>query len=263
MNRTSSQYHDPHATPPADTLRGLFMGRVIAVDPATYTAKVEVEDGSVTIQTTVMTLRAHDRRGWTWLPEEGELVVVAFLGGAKARPVILGSMFDRLDTVPNIEGGSVTLAHKSGTVLKIDADGDLHLTHLSGSDETIDADNHTITHHGTVAQFQSNGDVVVTHANGQKVTLSGTKVEADSANGQTRLTLDDAQATLESNGSSVEVDNAGAINIFPAGSAVVSLGSGGTQFAVRDGDFTGPPIGPLGSHTHQIIASGTKVIVGG
>lgn len=263
MNQCSYLLPEAKALPGGNSLAGLFMARVISVDAATYTAHVEIEDGSILPKVTVSTLRAHNGNGWAWLPQEGELVVVAFLGGAKVRGVILGSMFDSRDTLPNTQAGSATLLHQSGTKLQIDQNGDIHLTHTSGSDDSIDANNHTITHHGTTAQIQSNGDVVVTHASGQKITLTGTRVEADSANGQSKLTVDNTKATLQSNGSSVEVDNAGAINIFPAAGAVVNLGAGGTNFAVRDSDFTGPPIGPLASHTHQVIATTTKVIVGG
>jgi phage baseplate assembly protein gpV len=262
MNRTSHLLPQPRELPVGDTLHGLLMARVISTDPATYTAQVEVEEGSQSIEAAIMALRAFDGRGWNWLPEENELVVLGFLGGAKTRPVILGSLFARLDTIPNTEEGSVTLHHRSGTVLTIDASGDIHLTHESGSDETIDASNHTITHHGTTAQFQSNGDVVVTHANGQMVTLTGTKAEIDSANGGSKLTVDNSLAKLESGGSSVEVDNAGAINIFPAPGQIVNLGTGGTNFAVRDGDFTGPASAGT-PHTHQVFASGGIVIIGG
>ena len=261
MNQCSYLYPEAREMPGGNSLQGLFMGRVIAVDATAYTADVEIEEGSKAFKVAVSTLRAQNGRGWTWLPEEGELVVVAFLRGAKVRGVILGSMFDTRDTLPNNDAGSVTLAHKSGTVLKIDSTGDIHLTHTSGSSESIDPNNHTITHHGTTAQFQSNGDLVITHANGQKFTLTGTEVEAQSANGQTTLTVDNTKAVVASNGSSVEVDNAGSINIFPAVGGLVNLGSSGTQFAVRDGDFTGPASAGT-PHTHQIIASSTHVIVG-
>jgi phage baseplate assembly protein V len=246
MNQRPAHYPDHERTMTGDSLHGLFMGRVISVDPATYTAKVEVEDGSVTIQTTVMTLRAHDTRGWTWLPEEGELVVVAFLGGAKTRPVILGSMFDSRDGLPNTEEGSVTLAHKSGTTLKIDADGDVHLTHPAGHTVNLDATK-----------------VELTHDNGQRLTLSGTQAELTSADQASAVTLTDAKVTLVSNGSSVEVNDAGSINIFPGAGATVSLGSPGSEFAVRGNDVTSPPIGPLASHTHTLIASGSIVLIGG
>jgi phage baseplate assembly protein V len=246
MNQRPAHYPDHERTMTGDTLHGLFMGRVISVDPATYTAKVEIEDGSVTIQTTVMTLRAHDTRGWTWLPEEGELVVVAFLGGAKTRPVILGSMFDSRDGLPNTEEGSVTLAHKSGTTLKIDADGDVHLTHPTGHTVNLDATKVELTHQG-----------------GQKITLTGTKVELDSANGVGKVTVDNTVTKLESNGNKVELTSAGTINIFPSPSGLVNLGDFGIEFAARGGDVTSSPIGPVPDHFHTIIAGGTKVVIGG
>lgn len=247
MNQRSAHYPEHHETKVGNHLNGLFMGRVRAVDPTAYTAQVEIEDGSVSIQATIMTLRAHDTRGWTWLPEEGELVVVAFLGGAKTRPVILGSMFDSRDTLPNTEEGAVTLKHKSGTVLTIDADGDVHLTHKDGSALTVD---------DTAINLE--------HSGGQHLLLTGTKTEATSANGQTKLTLENTKGTLESNGSSVEINNAGSINIFAAGSAIVNLGTSGGDFAARSGDITSSPIGgPVADHFHTLIAGGTKVIVGG
>lgn len=241
--------------PTADSLNGLWMGRVISVDPDAYTCQVFLEDGSTTITAALMTLRAHEARGWTWLPEEGELVVVAFLGGAKARPVILGSLFDRLDTIPNTEEGAAALTHKSGASVTIDASGDIHVLHPSGHRVDLAGDDLTIT------QAQGAGKFEVTHQNGQKITLDGTSAVVTSADGDTKITLDDTEATLESGGSSITVNKDAYISIIPDGSAVVALGAGGTLFALRDGDVTGPPIGPLGSHTHQVFASSNRVTI--
>lgn len=255
--RTSALFPEPKELPTADSLHGLYMGRVLSVDPATYSAKVEVEDGSVTIQTTVMTLRAHNATGWTWLPEEGELVVVAFLGGAKTRPVIMGSMFDSHDTIPNTEEGATALTHKSGAVLTIDASGDIHLAHPNGHRIDLAGDDVTVT------QAQGGGKFEVTHQDGQKITLEGTSAVVTSADGDTKITLDDTVATIESGASRIEVHKDAHINIFSNATAVVSLGTGGSKFAIRQDDFTGPPIGSLASHTHQVISSQTKVIIGG
>lgn len=262
MNQCSYLFPEARALPGGNSLHGVFMGRVIAVDPTTYTAQVEVEDGSTTIKTTVSTLHAHNGRGWTWLPEEGELVVVAFLGGAKVRPVILGSMFDSRDPLPNTQGGSATLYHQSGTKIQIDANGDLHLTHTSGSDVTVDANNHTVTHHGTTAQIQSNGDVVITHANSQKLLLSGTRVEADSAAGTTKLAIDDGSAILSSGAGTIQInESTGQILISPGIGTTVVLG-GGSNPAVMNGDITGPAIGVgVPAHFHSIIGGSTKVVL--
>jgi phage baseplate assembly protein gpV len=265
MNRPQALYPPHQPSKKSGDLFGIYLARVLDVNAKTGTVRVMVEEGSRTIDAAVLAPRANNGRGWVWLPEPEDLVAVAFLAGAKPRPIVLGCFYDTRDTLPNVEPGSATLFHQSGTKLQIDANGNLHLTHKSGSDLTKDANNHTVTHHGTTTQIQSNGDIVVTHANGQQIKVTGTEI--DLVTGNVSAKVKTTGITLDSNsagsGAKVVIDTSGAVTITPGGSGIINLGGPGvTNPAIQGGDITGPAIGAgVPAHYHQIIGASTTVFL--
>ncbi len=68
---------------------------------------------------------AGKQRGWFFLPEVGDEVVVMFVNGDIARPVVLGAVWNGKDTAADTNGGKnerVTIVSRAGSKITLDDD---------------------------------------------------------------------------------------------------------------------------------------------
>jgi phage baseplate assembly protein gpV len=251
---------------------GLIMGRVRDLDATTGLATVEMVDGAVVFKATVMAHHANGSSGLLWLPQVEDLVVLAFLQGHKALPVILGSVYPTKETIPTPDPDVLEVKHQSGTVVRVEQNGDVTITHVAGPVLRIENDTISLEAEGATAAIEATGDIQLTHPNGSNVRLDedavtinsdeGTKIEVEAGSGFVRIQHSEGNRILVQDLQVVIQDGTGD-NVIQlntsAGKLVVSvLGTielGGTTKVVLDGDSTGPQIGSGPSHTHQVIAS--------
>lgn len=142
---------------PGSNLWGLYLGKVLEVLPSKTAIRAQLEGGSHTIDAQVMAPRAHAARGWVWLPEVGELVVIAFIRGHKEMPVCLGSVYDQTDGRPTTAANVLKLKHQSGASVEVNEAGKV----------TLDANGSTIT-------LNPNGKIVLEPGAGTTIELGGT-----------------------------------------------------------------------------------------
>lgn len=76
---------------PFDRCVELTAGKVVAVHPRYYTVEVQGPFGFA--EARVVAAKAQAVNGMYWLPEVGELVVLAFIDGNVQQPVVLGSIY--------------------------------------------------------------------------------------------------------------------------------------------------------------------------
>lgn len=272
--RPQAHYPERQEVSQQDTrMTGIFMARVVTVDPATGLLDCELVDGSHIFRATCMALHAGSASGWLWLPEVEQLVVMAFLQGHKALPVVLGSLFADKDTPPTQAANEALLKHQSGSTLRIQENGDVIVTHNAGPLIRVQGDQISIQAEGASIELFPTGDIQVTHPNGSNIRVDETKVsinsdegsiiEVDAGSGFIRLqhstgnrirveelsiVIQDAAGnniTLDSDNGKVTVSVSGTIEL------------GGTTAVVLDGDITTPGGSP--SHTHNVIASSVKL----
>lgn len=119
-------------------------GLITSIDTGKYMAKVmlqpyEIETGWLPFGT----MYAGNGFGFVAMPDEGiEVTVVFELGDVNSGKILLCN-FNDTDPPPALNPGEVILKHKSGTTIKIDADGNLSLS-VSGSTTITSEDNVTV-----------------------------------------------------------------------------------------------------------------------
>jgi phage baseplate assembly protein V len=125
---------------------------------------------------------AGDGHGAVWLPEEGDQVVVAFLNGQLARPVVLGSIYSkaRKPKVARSDSGDAKVLRTKGGhyLLMEDKQGKrIELVDLTGKNSVvIDSDANSVTLKATAnITIDAGGDVTITAKGRVKVT--GTMIE--------------------------------------------------------------------------------------
>lgn len=213
---------------PGRNLTGLYLGKVLTVDPKAGLVRVELLDGAQPTAARMLVPAAAPGTGWVWLPQVGDLVVVGFLHGNNGMPVVMGALHGLSDALPSQQAGALTLHHPSGTTLVVAKDGTATLTQASGSFVTL----------------TPNGGIEL------KDTTGGADVKLESTG-----------LTISQGGAVAQITPAGTINLTPALGGVVNLGSS-TNFVCVEGDATSPPIGTLATHTHTLINSQVKVTAG-
>lgn len=157
----------------------------------------------------VATLMAGKQRGTFFLPEVDDEVLVAFEHGDLDHPVVLGALWNGVDTPPltNDDGKNAKrlIQSRSGmTLLFDDSDGaeKLQLADKDGNEAlTIDMANKKIT-------LVSSGDLELTAAQGT-ITISGQTVKIDST-GQAELK---ATGQLDVGGQTVNIKGQPMVNI--------------------------------------------------
>lgn len=157
----------------------------------------------------VATLMAGKQRGTFFLPEVDDEVLVAFEHGDLDHPVVLGALWNGVDTPPltNDDGKNAKrlIQSRNGmTLLFDDSDGaeKLQLADKDGNEAlTIDMANKKIT-------LVSSGDLELTAAQGT-ITISGQTVKIDST-GQTELK---ATGQLDVGGQTVNIKGQPMVNI--------------------------------------------------
>lgn len=168
------------------------------------------------------------RPGLSLLPRPGDAVIVAFLGGDLAQPVVLGSIYTAAGQPP--EAGPLEAVWKPGDA-EDGAVRRLHLETPSGGVVTLDDATLTVTLGGTELVIAQDGDVTIRAAGA--ISLSADGDIAIEAGGKLTLKAG-SDAALEAQASLGLKANAAA-TLEAAGSATVKAASltfaGSTSFS--------------------------------
>lgn len=83
----------------------LFIGKILSVDPTTYTMTIEPSAGRMGLHQVRMLVPNSGNikgkmRGFNWLPASGDWAVCAFLEGYPDYPICLGVVFNQTNTRP-------------------------------------------------------------------------------------------------------------------------------------------------------------------
>lgn len=162
---------------------------------------------------------AVDRIGVSALPAEGDLVVVAFMGGALNAPVVIGSLYDDQAHPPVAGPEEVVYQPPDDSASGVRR---LHVELPNGSLVTLDEDTLTIDWGGTSIVLANGGDVTIEAGGNIKLSASG-NVEIE-AKGDVKAS---AQGNLEMTGVSSTVEGQAEAKVK---GAQVSL-AGNTQFS--------------------------------
>ncbi len=141
---------------------------------------------------------AVDRAGWSALPREGDLVVVAYLDGDLNAPVVLGTVYD--NTLRPPKAAPLELVYQPPD----DEDTSVRRVYIelpSGSSITYGDDKFTISSGGTEVIVEKDGDISIKSAGNVKIESQGDiSLDASgnvSVKAQQDLTLQGMQVTLE------------------------------------------------------------------
>ena len=141
---------------------------------------------------------AVDRAGWSALPREGDLVVVAYLDGDLNAPVVLGTVYD--NTLRPPKAAPLELVYQPPDTEDTSVRR-LYIELPSGSSITYGDDKFTISSGGTEVVVEKDGDISIKSAGNVKIESQGDiSLEADgnvSVKATQDLTLQGMQVTLE------------------------------------------------------------------
>jgi phage protein D/phage baseplate assembly protein gpV len=152
-------------------------------------------------------------RGWQVLPEVGDEVLVAFEQGDFRRPMVLGGLFNGVDTMPSgpmdlVDGGTGRINRRSMVsrlghrVDLVDASGKEGVR-VATTDEKLKL---IMDHSGTVITLHADGRVVIEGTHG--------------------VTIDSASANMELKGNQIAIKATGGVTVDGGGGAVdVKAGS--------------------------------------
>ena len=145
---------------------------------------------------------AVDRAGWSALPREGDLVVVAFLDGDLNAPVVLGTIYD--NTLRPPKAAPLEIVYQPPD----DEDSSVRRFHLElpgGSTVTFGDDKLTVTAGGTEVVVEKDGDVSVKSAGNVKIESQGDitleAVGNINVKAQQNVSVQGMAATLQGQGS--------------------------------------------------------------
>lgn len=171
-------------------------------DKSNHQINVKLRGSSVELQRVPVTVT---RLGWSALPNEGDLVLVQFVGGDLNAPVVVGCLYDDQAHPP------VAQPHEVVYQPPDDADSNvrrLHLALTNGATLTVDDDKLSITLGDTVVEVQRDGDVSI-QAKGKLHLAAQGDIEVE-AQGDLKLS---AQGTLSAKGLSVAVEGQSDTNV--------------------------------------------------
>lgn len=189
---------------PAHALAMPYLGRVTDVDDPERLARVKVElyaldtDADAALWARVACPFAGANRGGFFIPQEGDEVLVLFVGGDARHPVVVGSLWNGASAPPETLNGRVdrwSLTGKAGTRIAIVEESDatckiecstpggvaLSLTDASGGTVTIECAGNTITIAPAGITVESPAKVTVQAAS-VEVTAAMVKVDAAMSN---------------------------------------------------------------------------------
>lgn len=131
------------------------VGKVVAVDPKTAKARVEIEDIDkvITYWLPVIMPKTQDDKFY-WLPDIGELVLIGFLDYGIEQGFILGSIYNEKDTPPVSDQNKMHIKFKDGTVIEYDRANNTLLIDVKGS-ITIKASGNVNISSGTQMTLQA------------------------------------------------------------------------------------------------------------
>lgn len=179
----------------------------------------------------ISSLGAGKDRGWFFLPEIDDEVLVMFAHGELSRPVVIGALWNGVDAPPDTNGGGNErrmIHSRSGHQVVFDDDGDKILFKDGGGVGSVEitGDSITIT--------ASEGDVQIQSPAGQlNVKAADIKLTASSD-----VTLK-ADGAMKISGSDVKVLGGSKLDIS---GSTVALNPGGTaQASDADGDTESVP----------------------
>lgn len=181
-----------------------YLGRVTDVNDPEQLARVKVElyaldtDADVALWARVASPFAGANRGGFFIPQEGDEVLVVFVGGDARHPVVVGGLWNGAAAPPETLNGRVdrwSLTGKAGTRIAIVEESDatcmiecstpggvaLSLTDSSGGTVTIECAGNTITIAPAGITVESPAKVKVQAAS-VEVTAAMVKVDAAMSN---------------------------------------------------------------------------------
>jgi phage baseplate assembly protein V len=173
------------------TDNGILIGQVTSLDDPESLGRIKVKYPTLGQQesdwASMVTLMAGKERGAYFIPEVGEVVLVAFANGDPRHPYILGGVWNSKDKPPATDGDKKQnnwrfIKSRSGHIIKLDD--------TSGSEkiEIIDKDSsHKIVIDSANRKIQvvcDNGDIEVSAGSG-KVTVKATTIELKASGSMT------------------------------------------------------------------------------
>ena len=110
------------------------VGRVVKIIKSPYLVDVVIEAlGYYAQNVPIASGYVGDQYGLVIMPELDDVVLIAFIGGSRSNPVVIGRLYSHHDTPPSLSDSEVAFKHKSGTEVKIEASGDVIITPASGA----------------------------------------------------------------------------------------------------------------------------------
>jgi uncharacterized protein involved in type VI secretion and phage assembly len=186
----------------------------------------------------VVSLGAGKERGWFFLPEVDDEVLVGFEHGDINRPVVLGALWNGKDKAPkNNSSGSNpirTLVSKKGSKIELDDENDtVTISDGGGKGEIV------IKADGKMTLTATSGDVIIQCPTGElKVVADGGIEMTATANLEIR-----AQTQANISGMSVKVEGSGSLAVF---AGQTQLNPGGVSEAAEASTSPGEVADPLG-----------------
>jgi len=155
----------------------ISVGSVEKVYRRTYRADVYIAQSNQYLRK-VMIASSYVGRGFGLITPltEGDIVLIAFVGGSVDVPIIIGRLFTEGKEgiePPDTEEDEVIFHHKTGTKIQIMGDGEIVFTGVSG----------------TTLQILADGEVIVTPISGKQILLGSSSSKEQVVLGNVFMTL--------------------------------------------------------------------------
>jgi type VI secretion system secreted protein VgrG len=205
----SPPYGNVHSTPTADSQPAT----VVANNDPSGLGRVQVafawqkETGANTPWIRMINPHSGGGKGFYFIPEVGEEVLVAFEGGNAEKPFVLGSMYSGAASSGYADDSNTVKAihTRSGHIIKFTEDQSIQITDKSGNEIVLDTSgkNINISAPETVTinakNIVMNADENITYSAGQNVSVSAGKDITQSASGDINEISDNRTEIAENN----------------------------------------------------------------
>ena len=145
--------------------------------------------------------KVNTNRGFVFIPEVDDKVLVGFRNGDPNRPYVMGSLFNGYTAAGGGEGNKIkSITTRSGSTLKLDdGDGSLFMQDKGGANMNFDgAGNHTLNAAAsTTTSVGKNGESVLTMDSQGNINLRG-KQQITLAIGNSKITISETEIKIES-----------------------------------------------------------------